>query len=168
MAEVINGGVPTNPTVLSEWNANGVTVISNPAYGNVFEIIPAGFLNQFKYISGTVSNVNINITYRNPDNVTINGQFILYNTDDNNVDIALLFEPTDSAFETLSFQVTTDVEQSKQVAFELINNSTKNMFIAGISIDCSISDGASGGINTSDFMQDAIMFGTDANKPALR
>jgi hypothetical protein len=168
VAEVINGGVPTDSSVLSEWNASGVTVIDNPTYGKVFQLVPAGFLNQFKYLSGTISTVTVNITYSNSDLVNIDGLFVVYNNSDNNANIALMFEPTEGGFETLSFQVTINTEEAKQVAFELTNNSTKNMFVAGISIDCGITSGSSGGINTSDYMQDAIMFGTDANKPALR
>lgn len=168
MAEVINGGVPTGLSVLSEWNYNNVIIIPNVDYGNVFQIYPSGFLNQFKYISGTVSNVNVTITYSNTDDITINGKFVLFNKDDNNTNIALMFEHTGNSFETLSFQTQVDVNDIKQIAFELNNNSTKNMYIAGISIDCGISSGTSGNIDTSDYMQQAIMFGTDANKPALR
>jgi hypothetical protein len=166
--ELIKNGVPTDASSLNLWNYSNVTVDANDTYSNVFNIGKAGFMTQFTYVTGTASTIEVNIPYKLSGTEAVKGQIVIYTKTDNNVSAMLVFEPTDTDFLTLSFSLSINAENVTKAAFEVTNTSDNNLLIAEISVNCNISDTSGSGINTSDYMKSAIIFGTDANKPALR
>ena len=167
MIDLINGGTPTTASQLLNWKyAN--TVVERNGQRNVYHVYKDGYMRQTSYTPEIIGNaINLKIIYKGAINidVSIAGTDGTYKLDTRCPNKALLT--------TYSISLIPDID-CKDAVFNINITTPSDGYIAYISMLCDV---ASASIDTDDFVsstdykkfiENAILYGPDDEKPMLR
>lgn len=167
MLDLISGGTPTTASQLLEWKYTN-TVVERNGQRNVFHIYRDGYMQQTKYTPEIIgNNITMKIVYKGVLSIVIKVQ----GTDGTyNLTIGC---PNKVLLTTYTIDLVPDVD-FKDAQFTINITTPSDGYIAYITMLCDV---ASADINTDDFVsasdykafiENAILYGPDAEKPMLR